>query len=54
MPSRHSPLGQPTHSVENQPPLLEELNLYETDRALKTVAPEGAGWAAADLRGGTR
>ena len=50
MPSQHGPPGQPTHSVENQPPPLEALNLYESDRTLKAaVAREGAGWAAARL-----
>jgi putative acyl-CoA dehydrogenase len=43
-------LGQPTHSVENQPPPLENLNLYESDRALKAaIQREGGGWAAARL-----
>ena len=36
--------GRPTHEVENQPPPLPELNLYETDRALKAaLVREGAG-----------
>ena len=42
--------GQPTHAVENQPPPLPELNLYETDWALvDAVAAEGGGWAETRL-----
>ena len=38
--------GRPTHAVENQPPPLGELNLFESDRVLKdAVAAEGGGWA---------
>ena len=38
--------GQPTHAVENQPPPLPDLNLFESDRVLKdAVAVERGGWA---------
>jgi putative acyl-CoA dehydrogenase len=40
----------PTHEVENQPPPLEDYNLFEADPALvEGVAREGAEWAATDL-----
>jgi putative acyl-CoA dehydrogenase len=43
MPENTTVPGRPTHEVENQPPPLPELNLYETDRVLKAaVAREGA------------
>ncbi len=39
-----------THSVENQPPALENYNLYAEDRALQAaVAREGATWAEQDI-----
>jgi putative acyl-CoA dehydrogenase len=42
--------GRPTHAVENQPPPLPELNLFESDRVLTdAVVKEGGGWAAARL-----
>jgi putative acyl-CoA dehydrogenase len=42
--------GRPTHAVENQPPPLPEVNLFESDRVLKdAVVTEGGGWAAARL-----
>jgi putative acyl-CoA dehydrogenase len=42
--------GQPTHAVENQPPPLGDLNLFESDRVLKdAVAAEGGGWAQGRL-----
>ena len=40
-----------THVVENQPPILQDYNLYAQDVALReAVAREGAGWAEADLQ----
>lgn len=40
----------PTHAVENQPPPLEDYNVYETDPALQdAVAREGAEWAHESL-----
>lgn len=39
-----------THQVENQPPALENYNLYLADKALrKAVEREGASWAYSDL-----
>ena len=39
-----------THAVENQPPPLENYNLYTTDRALQeAVQRNGAAWASAAL-----
>ncbi|HEX5036657.1 MAG TPA: isovaleryl-CoA dehydrogenase [bacterium] len=39
-----------THEVLNQPPPLENINLFQTDAALReAVAREGASWAADDL-----
>ena len=39
-----------THSVENQPPELENINLFEQDIALKeAVNREGASWAKDDI-----
>ncbi|UZE95662.1 acyl-CoA dehydrogenase family protein [Alkalimarinus alittae] len=39
-----------THVVENQPPELENINLFEQDTALKeAVKREGAGWAAKEI-----
>ena len=39
-----------THTVENQPPELENYNLFEQDTALKeAVEREGAGWARQDI-----
>ncbi len=41
----------PTHSVTNQPPPLENYNLFDTDRALvETIAREGAAWANEKIR----
>lgn len=41
----------PTHSVINQPPPLENYNLFDTDRALvEGVAREGAAWASEKIR----
>ncbi len=41
---------QPTHVVENQPPPLEDYNVYLTDTVLQdAVSREGAEWAQADL-----
>ena len=40
-----------THIVENQPPALRDINLYQQDAALReAVAREGAAWAEADLQ----
>jgi putative acyl-CoA dehydrogenase len=42
--------GGPTHEVTNQPPPLEDYNLFEQDRALvEAVSREGAAWAESDL-----
>ncbi|RUO73790.1 isovaleryl-CoA dehydrogenase [Pseudidiomarina sediminum] len=39
-----------THQVENQPPALENYNLYAADQALQdAVQREGAAWAAQDI-----
>jgi len=39
-----------THEVFNQPPALQDLNLFQTDRALREgVVRHGASWAEADL-----
>lgn len=39
-----------THTVTNQPPLLEDYNLFTSDSALlEAVHREGAGWAVAEL-----
>ncbi|MFC3227625.1 isovaleryl-CoA dehydrogenase [Marinibaculum pumilum] len=39
-----------THEVTNQPPPLEDINLFSSDTALREgVAREGAGWAVDDL-----
>uniref|UniRef100_UPI00398560EB isovaleryl-CoA dehydrogenase n=1 Tax=Pseudidiomarina salilacus TaxID=3384452 RepID=UPI00398560EB len=39
-----------THNVENQPPLLENYNLYAEDQALQAaVHREGASWAEQDI-----
>lgn len=47
MASRHSPA---THEVFNQPPVLENYNLYAANLALQeAVEREGAGWAQAEL-----
>jgi putative acyl-CoA dehydrogenase len=50
--TRRAPISDlPTHRVTNQPPPLENYNLFETDRALvEGVAREGAGWAQERLR----
>jgi putative acyl-CoA dehydrogenase len=40
----------PTHDVLNQPPPLEDYDLFASDRALvEAVEREGGGWAAAEL-----
>ncbi|MBW0147737.1 isovaleryl-CoA dehydrogenase [Marinobacter arenosus] len=40
-----------THEVINQPPALEDYNLFEQDIALQEAATrEGAGWAAGELK----
>ncbi|MFO7562377.1 MAG: acyl-CoA dehydrogenase family protein [Enhygromyxa sp.] len=40
----------PTHSVRNQPPALEDVNLWTGDLALReAIEREGGGWAAAEL-----
>jgi putative acyl-CoA dehydrogenase len=45
-----SPGGRPTHEVTNQPPPLQDYNLFEQDRALvEAVRREGAAWAEPDL-----
>ena len=39
-----------THEVLNQPPPLENYNLFSSDRALQeAVAREGGGWASGEL-----
>jgi putative acyl-CoA dehydrogenase len=46
-----TPLGSPhaTHTVTNQPPPLEGLNLFEQNRPLvEALEREGAGWGAAE------
>ncbi|MGB9151174.1 MAG: isovaleryl-CoA dehydrogenase [Burkholderiales bacterium] len=41
---------QPTHDVSNQPPPLENFNLFNTDPVLREAAArEGAGWARESL-----
>lgn len=41
----------PTHAVTNQPPPLEDINLFELDTALvEGVRREGAAWAEAKIR----
>jgi putative acyl-CoA dehydrogenase len=43
-------MGGPTHEVTNQPPPLEDYNLFEQDRPLvEAVRREGAAWAEPDL-----
>ena len=40
----------PTHSVQNQPPAFEDVNLWSSDVALREAAErEGGGWARAEL-----
>jgi putative acyl-CoA dehydrogenase len=42
--------GRPTHEVTNQPPPLQDYNLFEQDRPLlEAVRREGAAWAEPDL-----
>ena len=42
--------GRPTHEVTNQPPPLQDYNLFEQDRALaEAVEREGAAWAEPGL-----
>jgi len=44
------PGGYATHQVTNQPPPLEDYDVYESDRVLvEAVEREGAGWAGQDL-----
>lgn len=44
--------SNPTHEVFNQPPLLEDYNLFSSDRALaEAVEREGAAWAREELTG---
>lgn len=47
-----SPITQlPTHAVTNQPPPLEDINLFDLDRALAAgLAREGAAWAEPSVR----
>lgn len=43
-------MSSETHQVTNQPPLLQNYNLFSSDRALQSaVAREGAAWAVAEL-----
>ncbi len=50
--SHYKPIDRlPTHTVDNQPPPLEEYDLYGTDPVLgEAVRRESAGWAVGDLR----
>lgn len=42
--------NQDTHQVTNQPPLLQNYNLFGSDRALQSaIVREGAAWAVAEL-----
>ena len=51
MASRSPLTDLPTHVVANQPPPLEDINLFGLDAALSEgVAREGAGWASDQLR----
>lgn len=44
-------LASETHSVTNQPPVLQDYNLYCRDRALaESIKREGAGWAEENLQ----
>lgn len=44
-------LSRDTHSVTNQPPALQDYNLYSRDRALaESIEREGAGWAEENLQ----
>ncbi|MBX9947930.1 MAG: isovaleryl-CoA dehydrogenase [Candidatus Obscuribacterales bacterium] len=44
-------LSSETHSVTNQPPVLQDYNLYCRDRALaESIKREGAGWADENLQ----
>jgi putative acyl-CoA dehydrogenase len=46
----HPAANPPTHDVTNQPPPLENCNLFNTDHALREAAKrEGAGWAQQQL-----
>ena len=50
MPVKHDFLAE-THEVQNQPPALQDYNLYQHDHALReAVAREGAAWAEGDLQ----
>jgi putative acyl-CoA dehydrogenase len=49
MPVQHDFMAE-THEVQNQPPALQDYNLYVQDAALReAVLREGAAWAQADL-----
>jgi putative acyl-CoA dehydrogenase len=46
----HSPSPSETHTVENQPPPLQDYNLFAANRALaEALAREGASWAHDEL-----
>ena len=50
MPVKHDFMAE-THEVQNQPPALQDYNLYQQDTALReAVAREGAAWAESDLQ----
>jgi putative acyl-CoA dehydrogenase len=50
MPVKHAFLAE-THEVQNQPPALQDYNLYAQDQALReAVEREGAAWGEADLQ----
>jgi putative acyl-CoA dehydrogenase len=50
MPVKHDFMAE-THEVQNQPPALQDYNLYQQDQALReAVAREGAAWAEGDLQ----
>ena len=50
MPVKHDFMAE-THEVQNQPPALQDYNLYQQDKALcEAVAREGASWADAELQ----
>ncbi|MCG8544718.1 MAG: acyl-CoA dehydrogenase family protein [Alphaproteobacteria bacterium] len=48
MTASNDPSPYRTHDVENQPPVLEDYNVFETDTAMQeALAREGGGWAEA-------
>lgn len=50
MDARPDPHSFATHEVFNQPPPLEDINLFETDAVLRTtISRSAAAWAATDL-----